>query len=91
MPQIDWTLSLSDILAYAGFAAILAWRIGIRLTKLEATLDYHAKRLDDHSDRIALHSERFDKAMDKMSALANELQRLIGRSEIFWRTPRSGV
>lgn len=81
MPHIDWTLSLSDILAYSGVALTLAWTLGRRLTHFEDTLKTHAGTLTEHSNQIARHDTKFDDAMEKLGELSGELQLLIGRTE----------
>lgn len=82
--QIDWTLSASNILAYLAAAIGVAWALIRRLDRFELTLKSHGRTLADHDDRITNHDEKFDKALDRIADLAAELQRVIGRSEIYF-------
>lgn len=89
--SVDWTLNISNVLAYIGAAGAMGYALLRRLDKFESTLHHHAKTLAEHSEKIGTHEEKFDHALDRISDLAGQLQRLIGRSEIFFerrQTPR---
>jgi hypothetical protein len=58
--QIDWTLSLADVLAYGGIAITLAWTISRRLTKFESTLQVHADTLTQHERVVAETEQEID-------------------------------
>ena len=91
MLDIDWTLSVSNILTYLGVVIVLAWRISVKLNHFESTLETHANTLGDHADTLSTHDERFNRAMERVGNLAEQLQRLVGQSEVYferWQKPR---
>jgi hypothetical protein len=46
----------------------------------------HDRRLAAHRDQLEKQDERYGEAFERVSGLAGELQRLIGRSEFYFGT-----
>lgn len=85
--QIDWTLSLSNVLTYIGAVVGLIWWAGRRLNKFEETLASHATALAHMASSNDERDEKLEKAMDRIGNLAADLQRLVGRTEVFFLAP----
>jgi chromosome segregation ATPase len=84
--QFDWTLSVANLLTYLGVVVIVVWRASQRLDKLESKIEDHDRRLESHDQRIDKQDNRYGEAFERVSSLAGELQRLIGRSEFYFGT-----
>lgn len=84
---IDWTISLGSmiqifsmvILVVAGYYALKS-----QLAIFQQTLHTHAVALDAHTARLT-------KIDEQVIGIIGDLQRLIGRSEIFFRRQPGGV
>jgi hypothetical protein len=86
MLTVDWTLSVANLLTYIGALIVIVWRASQRLDRLENQLREHDLRLESHKDQLERQDERYGEAFERVSGLAGELQRLIGRSEFYFGT-----
>jgi hypothetical protein len=86
MFQVDWTLSIANLLTYLAALVAIVWRVSQLLDRLENQMQEHDRRLAAHRDQLEKQDERYGEAFERVSGLAGELQRLIGRSEFYFGT-----
>lgn len=80
-----WQITLGDMVQLAGIAVTVVsayYAIKSQLNAFKTTLDAHAATL-------ATHSARMDRYESRILDLVASLQRLVGQSEMRWKSGKS--
>ena len=85
---IDYTLNIWQVITavgflFAGYGAIM--RVYHLLDKRLASMEQH---LTDHADTLGEHGRRLGKYEEALFKMVGDLQRVIGRVEVFAQAPR---